>query len=86
MITPEKIKKGRHYFVVSLHQQGYTPKQIVEVTKSTASSVDKLVGLFNKGGAHKNLKQFCFKNLKNDEICEMLGACSNFSYPAIAKN
>jgi len=81
MIDPEKIKKGRHYFVVSLHQQGYTPQQIVDVSKSTPAMVKKLIGLFNKGGESKNFKQFCNKNIKNDEVCEMLGACSAFSYP-----
>jgi len=82
MITPDKIKKGRNYFIVSLHQQGYTAKQIVELTKSPSSSVEKFIGMF-KGGAAKDYKFFCNKNMKNDgETCEMLGACSTFCYPA----
>lgn len=81
---PSRIKKGRLNLVVSLHRQGMSAGEISKLTGSTSAQVAKYAAQFEAG---KGLDPKTFnKDLGNDELCQLFGACDGLVKAMIASN
>jgi hypothetical protein len=73
---PARIKKGRMNLVVSLHRQGMGAAEIAKLTGSTASQAAKYAAHYDAG---RGMDPTSFaKELGNDELCQLFGACERF--------
>lgn len=72
LTEPARIKKGRPYLVVALHEQGHDVRQIAELTGAQRGQVERYLAGYASGRGRD--PESYRRDLTPEELCEMLGA------------
>jgi len=91
--NPQKLKKGKHYMVVSMIHKKNTEAHTNTITKVSTANISAYKGYLKKGiekgkgsaeDRLKEVKKYLGEELKTDDLIELLGLCSTFLFPGEA--
>ncbi|KAF2074069.1 hypothetical protein CYY_004638 [Polysphondylium violaceum] len=77
---PDKVKKGKHYMVLSDGLQGKGPVEIKNRVGSTVASIEKILKQITTGSkkTRANIKDYK-TDLNNDAVCQLLALCAKLT-------
>lgn len=72
-LTDLEISKGKIHTVMALHQQGKTPAEINEVTRTPKSTIEGYVAAYEEGHRDGSFEEYDGKGLKTADLCRIHG-------------